>query len=245
MNPQTTQPALPPRTPQISAGADAQASSPLFSSIPAEIRQRIYTLTLRSFDDHSKPYNPQHHHYRPGHEYRQKYDLRLLQTCKRIYHEARLLPISLNEITIYLYRGPRSNLPAHPVHNWQERYNGLNPDQRNAVQTVHFYAQQCYLESTPALLDPGTARFATPQFCGGRSILAPSMTTKKLILTLRRSDWWSWESPPMSNDQLGICPWRSGRTDWKQMEAEPWEGPARAQDWSGWASDNTNHFLAH
>ena len=38
----------------------------------------------------------------------------------------------------------------------------------------------------------------------------------------------------MSNDQLGICPWRSGRTDWKQMEAEPLHGPARGEDWKGW-----------
>lgn len=36
----------------------------------------------------------------------------------------------------------------------------------------------------------------------------------------------------MSNDQLGICPWRAGRTDWKQMEAEPLEGPQG--EWHGW-----------
>jgi hypothetical protein len=36
----------------------------------------------------------------------------------------------------------------------------------------------------------------------------------------------------MSNDQLGICPWRRGRTNWKQMEAEPLEGPEG--EWNGW-----------
>lgn len=109
-------------TPQLSDSSHPQHNSPLFATLPAEIRLKVYKFTLSSFDDPSKPFNPQHHHYRPGHEYRQKYDLRLLQTCKRIYHEARLLPVSLNEIVIYLYRGPRSNPPAHSQHDWRMRY---------------------------------------------------------------------------------------------------------------------------
>lgn len=59
------------------------------------------------------------------------------------------------------------------------------------------------------------------------------MSAKKLILTLRRSDWWTWDAPVMSSDQLGICPWRHGRTDWRQMEEEPWEGPLDGK-WRGW-----------
>jgi hypothetical protein len=218
--------------PQISAGASAQTDSPLFSTIPGEIRQRIYALTLRAFDDPSKPFNLQHHHYRPGHEYGPKYDLRLLQTCKRIYHEARLLPASLNEVTIYLYRGPLSNLPTYSQYDWRARYRILNDDQRDVVHTVQIFAQQCYLEGTANLLIPG----GTPRECMGPSrlgLVPHPMTAKRIILTLRRSDWWSWESPPVSNDQLGICPWRRGRTDWKQMEAEPLAGPLQ-DNWEGW-----------
>jgi len=219
--------------PQISTGVSAQTDSPLFSTIPGEIRQRIYTFTLRAFDDPSKPFNLQHHHYRPGHEYGPKYDLRLLQTCKRIYHEARLLPVSLNEVTIYLYRGPLSNLPAYSQYDWRARYRILNEDQRDAVHTVQIFARQCYLEGTTDLLVPGSTQPEYMRLCQLGLVTPNSMTTKRVILTFRRSDWWSWESPPMSNDQLGICPWRRGRTDWKQMEAEPLAGPPQ-DDWEGW-----------
>jgi hypothetical protein len=222
-----------PPIPQISADPSAQTDSPLFSTIPAEIRQRIYTFTLHAFDDPSKPFNLQHHHYRPGHEYGPKYDLRLLQTCKRIYHEARLLPVSLNEVTIYLYRGPLSNLPAYSQYDWRARYRILNEDQRDVVHTVQIFARQCYLESNADLLIPGSTQLGYKQLREVGLVTSNSMIAKRIILTFRRSDWWSWESPPMSNDQLGICPWRRGRTDWKQMEAEPLGGPPQGE-WEGW-----------
>lgn len=224
----------PPAIPQISAdGTNPQDECPLFSTLPAEIRQRIYVMALSSFDDPSKPFNPQHHHYRPGHRFRQQHDFRLLQTCKRVWRETRLLPIMLNEIIFYLYRGPRSNLPSYSQHDWRMRYRSLNKDQRQAVHTVHFYAQQCYLESTPNLLSPQKYRLSTGPYVWLFDETGPDhMTAKRIVLTLRRSDWWSWESPPKSNDQLGICPWRTGRTNWKQMEQEALEGPEI--DWEGW-----------
>jgi hypothetical protein len=224
---------VPPPIPQISSDAThPQDDCPLFSTFPAEIRQRIYVFALSSFDDHSKPFSPQHHHYRPGHRYRQKYDFRLLQTCKRVWQEARLLPISLNEIIVYLYRGPRSNVPSQSQYDWRMRYRILNRDQRCAVHTVHFFAQQCYLESTPNLLGPDSRLLSPEQMPKLDVIDADAMTTKRIVVTLRRSDWWSWESPPKSNDQLGICPWRGGRTNCKQMEDEALEGPEG--DWEGW-----------
>lgn len=219
-------------TPQISHGAHPQNHSPLFSTLPGEIRQRIYTFVLSSFDDLSKPFNPQHHHYRPGYRYGQKYDLRLLQTCKRVWHEARLLPISLNEIVFYLYRGPSSTPPGYFQHDWRMRYRILNQDQQDAVHTVHFFARQCYLESTQKLLAPENGARSLAELRGLNAAEAGAMTAKMIVLTFRRSDWWAWESPVMSNDQIGICPWRRGRTDWKQMEAESFEGPEG--DWNGW-----------
>jgi hypothetical protein len=218
--------------PQISAGADPQTHSPLLSTLPGEIRTKIYAFTLTSSDDPSKPFSPQHHHYRPGHTHRQRYDVSILQTCKRIYHEARLLPASLNKITIYLYRGPRSNLPLYSQYDWRERYGILNADQRDAVQTMHFFAQQFYLEGTPDLLRPGGFLLGREERRSRGDVETDQMTARTLVLTFRRSDWWSWESPIMSNDQLGICPWRRGRTDWKQMEGEPLEGPKG--EWEGW-----------
>jgi hypothetical protein len=221
-----------------SSTINPQTNCPLFSKIPAEIRDRIYDFTLTASDDPTKPFNPRHHHYRPGHKFRPKYDFALLRTCKRIYNEARLLPITLNEVVIYLYRGPRTHLPKSSQYDWRERYGALNPEQRDAVQTVHFFAQQCYLESTANLLGPDVQR-RTVNVVRGPSeaeIEAEAMMAKRFVLTFRHSDWWSWESPVRSNDQLGICPWRPIRTNAREMEAEPLDGPGEDRVWNGWGN---------
>ncbi len=108
------------------------------------------------------------------------------------------------------------------------------------MQTVHFFVQQYYLESTENLFGFGDY-LLSPQWPGrfGAAGDAHVLDAKKIVLTFRRSDWWSWESPPMSNDQLAICPWRRGRTDWKQMEAEPLGGPNGK--WQGWGGQF--HFV--
>lgn len=223
----------PVRAAQLSGGApDPQCECPLFAKLPGEIREKIYGFALGSSDDRSRPFDRQHHHYRPGHEYRQRHDFRLLETCKRVYLEARLLPVRVNEIVVYLFRGPRSNPPSPLQHDWRLRCRRMTPDQRGAVTRVHFFVQQWYLEVTVDLLVPNRVfyLFEEPARCGD-----DVLTAREIVLTFRRSDWWSWESPVMSNDQLGICPWRHGRTDWRQMEAEPLEGPPQGR-WDGWGA---------
>jgi hypothetical protein len=81
----------------------------------------------------------------------------------------------------------------------------VSPAQRAAVRDVHIYAQQFMLEGIGK--PPGMPPL---QF-----------TARNLRLTLRHSDWWSWESPPESSDCLGICPWRPGRVSHQEMLAQP------------------------
>ncbi|KIW12115.1 hypothetical protein PV08_09389 [Exophiala spinifera] len=191
----------------LTVGADAQDGSPLFTKLPAETRVEIFSLALKAEVDTSKPYRPDRFFYRPGYHYHTKINQALLLTCKRIYEEARLLPIAVNEHVFWLFNGPGASVgrrERHPV-RWDEYFHKMNTDQRQAVQTVHIFAQQMYLESLTNIFGCHAFNFKTT--C--------------LHLTIRHFDWWSWESPPMSNDRLGICPWRESRTSCQQMLAEP------------------------
>ena len=186
-----------------------QEGSPLFSKLPAEIRCHIFELALAADDDTSKPYRADRKYYRPGYRYHPKIRCSLLQTCKRVYGEARLLPVSVNEHVFWLFNGPWKTIGRknRNTARWKGWYASLNEDQRNAVRTVHIFTQQYYLEGL-----------------GSHSDLEQLMfKTERLHLTIRHSDWWSWESPPESNDRLGICPWREFRTSCQQMLCEPLE----------------------
>jgi hypothetical protein len=195
-----------------------QSECMLYSKIPGEIRTRIFALTLREFEDKSKPYRPNRVYYRPGFHYHTKQDTRLLQTCRLVYQEARMMPVTLTEFVYWIYGGPS--------HYCQNRYPGrldlsmkMTSEQIGAIETIHLFVEQASLERG----DP----FAAPTSC------------KKFKITLRYSDWWSWESAVDSDDKLGICPWRSGRTTHEEMLAEPREKDLRRR-WDEIRRDNTD-----
>lgn len=204
--------------PTILEPVHPQTDSPLLN-LPAELRLKIYEYVLTSADNPNKPYKKAYYHYRPGVEFAPKYDFQLIQTCRRVFFETRHMPIALNDIELYLYRGPNSWLPKYSRLYWWHRFSRLNLEQRQAVGTVHYFAQQCYLES---VREWRFIRVNSEEY----------MSAKRFVLTLRHSDWWTWESPLRSNDQLGICPWKSAQTSWTEMEAEPLEGPENESQWN-------------
>jgi hypothetical protein len=181
--------------------------------VPTEIRNLIFSYALSAFDNHDEPYQPGEHWCRPGYEYAQMLDTRILQTCKRIYHEYRLLPITQSEFIYYLFDGPihkegrRQRLGKSPRKGTGTRFGILTEEQQHLVQKVHCFTQQYYLESW--LLAVKMALIEGWRFA------------RVLTFTLRRSDWWSWESDVASADRMGICPWLPGRTTREEMEAEP------------------------
>jgi len=191
----------------MAVGIDNQDGSDLFSLLPAEIRTYIFLLALTAHDDTTKPYRADRIYYRPGYQYHPKIDCSLLRTCKCVYQESRLLPVSANEHVFWLFNGPWKSIGRinRNTARWNGWYESLNQDQKNAVQTVHIFTQQYFLEGLGSRADVG-------QF---------SFQTSRLHLTIRHSDWWSWESPLGSSDRLGICPWRTSRTSCQQMLAEP------------------------
>ena len=188
---------------------DPQETSSLFSKLPSEIRVYIFELALTADTDGSKPYRHDRAFHRPGYRFHTKINCALLYTCKKAYYEARLLPLSVNEHVFWLFNGPWKSVGKTTRHTaqWAGFYSRLGNDQRDAVGKVHIFAQQYYLEGLGNRDDLQSLKFPA----------------KSLCLTLRHSDWWSWESPPASSDRLGICPWRPERTSSHQMLAEPAE----------------------
>lgn len=191
-------------------GMHSQADSPLFSQLPLEIRALIFEDALAPYDDLSKPYAKDREYCRPGQRYHPRTDVALLQTCKRIFQEARLKPVAQATHTFWLFRGPwrfmrTGRRGMYHLPDWQL---SLSDEQRAAVKRVHIYAQQFALEGM------GSER---------NDLFPWDFATSHLRITLTNADWWSWESPPASSDRLGICPWRPGRTSHQAMLAEPLE----------------------
>ena len=188
-----------------------QADCPLFNKIPAEIRDCIFSFALSPFDNHDYPYKPGQHWYRPGYHYPQMLDTRLLQTCKRIYEECRLMPIKLNEFVLYLF-----DLPSHPKIETQglfrnpktgtgDRLHCLTQMQQQSVENVHCFVQRLFFSD----------------WFAHQAVWQRLFSTKRLTLTFRCTDWWPWGSDARPTDRLGICPWLPSRTTRQAMEAEP------------------------
>ncbi|KAI1860283.1 hypothetical protein JX265_005802 [Neoarthrinium moseri] len=194
------------------ANMAAQDNCALFAKLPGEIRRLIFADALAPQDDVDKPYRPDRGYYRPGQHFHPKTSVALLQTCKRIFEEARLLPVRQATFRFWWMRGPWMFMRSHRngefrVDLWQE---SLSEEQKAHVQSVQVFAQQYILEQAHTIAvdrmpETGPLGFATKHF----------------HLTLRNSDWWSWESPIESSDRLGICPWLRGRVSQQEMLAQP------------------------
>jgi hypothetical protein len=176
-----------------------QGKSLLFSILPPEARNHIFRLTLLEHDDETEPVLFDTFGYRPGHEYRKKHSLDLLATCKRVYLEAYLIPVATTTHTtwrMWVTRAPLDRtLYAH------RRFQKMNIEQRAAVQTVQLYAQQYDLE------EQGWEDKIITKDQGTHGVLPT-----RLIITVRHTDWWSWESDTplrMDENRYGSL-WRKG-----------------------------------
>lgn len=162
MDPVTQEPTRRPINPQL--------ASPLFTRIPAEIRNSIFKLVLTSFDDKRRPYKKGAYYYRPDHRYAQIIDTNLLLTCRRIYAETEGIPASINEHTSWYRRAPPD------VHKngltWEDNPAALK--RRRQVETIHLFTQQFWLESG---------------FQKWTKTLSLTNATR-LKMTIRHTDWW-------------------------------------------------------
>lgn len=149
-----------------------QQQSPLFSTIPPEIRITIFRLALKTADNLDKPYINKAVYYRPDHQYAHISHTALVNTCKRIYEETKGLPWRLREHTFWCNNGP----PGCGEDSMGWYLAKLSEEQRQAIGPVQIVTQLYWLEQ------------AFPEMC-----VTHLQGIRHLRITLRYSDWWYWE----------------------------------------------------
>jgi len=183
-----------------------QVASPLFTLLPAEIRNLIFYFALEGYPDLNKPYSRHSFWYRPGYTHARKIATELLLTCRRLYLETDLLPVVHNEHIIWGVE--RSRIPPHTSSYLLD--NRIKLSQRNAIQYVHLFTQQFWLEDWK---DRWLAY----------SLSWPDGCPPKLRITIRHTDWWY--NLLGENSPLALDPKRKGRArvgEWVGQK-EPFE----------------------
>ncbi|KAJ7602890.1 hypothetical protein FB45DRAFT_173759 [Roridomyces roridus] len=155
------------------ASTHHQLQSPLFSTLYPELRNLIFEYALTEYDDLTRPYDKDSFYYRPGFEFASKIDTSLLITCRLVYLETHLAPVSLNEHVFWMYRAPPERKHASDCNAYFAR---LTVQQRGAVKRVRFFAQMFWLE--------GLRHQQWPE----------GLAIPRLTITIRHTDWPNWET---------------------------------------------------
>ena len=156
-----------------------QHQCPLFSVLSAEIRERIFAFVLTDFPDASRTYQPETCYRRPGQEAPRRADTRLLQTCKRVYHEAYFRPAISAEHHLWLTHDERRPIDSMTVKEMQTLVSGMYKSLGDTeLEHVRICAQLWILEPGGAL----------------QMILdIEHFHPKKITITVRHTDFWWWE----------------------------------------------------
>ncbi|KAJ7512536.1 hypothetical protein B0H11DRAFT_1684696, partial [Mycena galericulata] len=172
-----------------------QLQSPLFSTLYPELRNIVFRHALTEYDDVARPYSKHEYYYRPGFEFAGRIDTNLLLTCRLVYLETHLLPVSLNEHVFWQYRGPGSDLPgrgyipSNPISYHDTYFDRMTVQQCSVVRRARFFAQVFWLESRKA------------------QKWAAGLGVRKVTITIRHSDWWFWERSEPLRLQSPVKQW--------------------------------------
>jgi len=182
-------------------GFHAQAQSPLFSVLPAELRTLIFSYALAERDG-ATPISEDSFWYRPDYTHYRCIDTALLRTCRAAWLETCALP--RRNVSVRLWLGghdrmaPRrksrcpSARPPDPLTPTGLDYAPLASAARDPAAANHtatpwpaeraqVFAQMYALEGTEWL------RGAL------RGLAARPLPPREVTLTLRYADWWYWE----------------------------------------------------
>lgn len=187
-----------------------QIACPLFALLPAEIRNAIFQFALEAYPDPNRPYSRHSYWYRPGYTHARKIATELLLTCRRVYLETDLLPLVHNEHIIWGVE--RSRVPPQTSSYLVE--NRMKLSQRNAIQYVHLFTQQFWLE------DWKDRWLAYSQSW-------PDGCPPRLRITIRHTDWWY--NLLGENSPLALDPKRKGRA-----RVGEWVGPKEPFEPGSW-----------
>ncbi|KAK4504778.1 hypothetical protein PRZ48_002740 [Zasmidium cellare] len=172
-----------------------QESSPLFTTLPAELRTFIFELATSPYDDPAHPYKKTAYYYRPGYHAKPKTDIALLSTCRLIWLETNHLPLQQSCPTFWFKvdeRRPRWTREA-PVPG--RRYTLRKPTMQRITEEdrykrfvaslhgvrpreIRFFAQLHWLESWQLTYLLSSTQPIPP----------------RIVVTVRHTDWWYWET---------------------------------------------------
>ena len=188
-----------------------QIASPLFSKLPAEIRNHIFYYALLAYPDPTRPYSKHSYWYRPGFTHVRAINVSLLLTCRRVYLETHMVHITQNEHVIWGVEKPR--IPPGST-NYLLHDRQMTFSHRNAVQFVHLFTQQFWLEDWKNRW----LKFSESW---------PEIGPKRLRITIRHTDWWY--NLLGENSPLALDPKRKGRA--RVGEWVPNDQPYESGSW--------------
>jgi hypothetical protein len=96
-------------SPIPTSNAHPQSQSPLFTTLPGELRNEIFRLALQQHVDTSRLYERETYWTRPGVEGPLAIDTALLRTCKRVWGETK--DMLGKELMMRFYLGMRARAP--------------------------------------------------------------------------------------------------------------------------------------
>ncbi|KAF5701879.1 hypothetical protein FMUND_13712 [Fusarium mundagurra] len=175
-----------------------QDESPLYSKLPGEVRDSIFSYVLTDHPDPTptKQFKENTCYTRPSYLAAQSTDTRLLRTCRAIYRETWFKPFLLREHTEWATGEDR----APPPHKAPPRLGlmlsmiskSLGTDNVE-IERLRVFAQMYRLQEN-----------------GLREVLrTPHLAPRTITLTIRHTDWWYWEEDePLQFDGNwieGVC----------------------------------------
>ena len=166
--------------------ADAQGGSPLFKTLPPEVRTHIFSLALADYPDPSpdRQYRITTYFTRPSYFAPRRSDTELLRTCRAIYRECWFLPFLLKEQTWWLTspdRAPPEFSAHYALRELQAELLQVAKqlgDDDFVIERLRVFAQMWRIEEGGM----------------GAVLRTKSLHPRVVTLTIRHADWWWWEN---------------------------------------------------
>ncbi|KAF4301105.1 hypothetical protein GTA08_BOTSDO10603 [Botryosphaeria dothidea] len=157
-----------------------QLQSPLWSKLPPEIRNEIFTLAVSQHLDLSRPYPRNSWYYRPGYTHAFRTYTDLLASCRLAYWETNAIPLSTATLPVWEDRGP----PDAPKWKFAE----FTARNTTLLNHVHFFVRR------------PNGHWYTP---------LPQFRPRRITVTIRHTSWYGWpnDKPLMVLDtwRSGLC----------------------------------------
>jgi hypothetical protein len=158
----------------------SQSKSPLFSIIPAEVRDRIFYYALADYEDATNLYDHETCYRRPDYLAPRRSDTALLRTCQRVYQEAWFRPWTSAEHTLWLTAGDRRPGRVTTIEKLQDSLNLLHKHHGDTeVDHLRVFSQLYMLENGHRL---------------GQILTLQHFHPRCMTVTIRHTDTWFWES---------------------------------------------------